>query len=151
MLRLDGRFQGKFNTHDGDLIVGPSGVLISDIDTIHRLFIDGGHVHGKIQVSDLVISGKVNIKGDIICRNMEILELDPEAVISGNIKVNPTALDEAIASNDDPNHPHNSPVSISHLVSLILFATEVTIDFSLALSIIGEGYPVNQNKEFSVN
>jgi cytoskeletal protein CcmA (bactofilin family) len=100
LLRLDGKFQGAFDTESGDVIVGPTGLLISDISNINRLLIDGGHVVGKIQVSSLIICGPAKIKGEIICKTLEIL--DSEATITGKTTVNPSIFDENPEPNEEP-------------------------------------------------
>jgi cytoskeletal protein CcmA (bactofilin family) len=114
LLRLDGKFQGTFDTENGDVIVGPTGLLICDVSNINRLLIDGGHVFGKIQVTSLIICGSAKIKGEILCKSLEIL--DSEATITGKTTVNPSIFEI------NPE-PHEEPVRfyVDFLVCLIYF------------------------------
>lgn len=109
LLRLDGRFQGQFITEDGDLIVGPTGILVSDLTKINRLLIDGGHVFGKIEVASIIISGKALVKGSIICKQLEIL--DSEATIIGSTHVDPDVLNQQEEELIHPE-PSNEPVRL---------------------------------------
>lgn len=106
LLRLDGRFQGSFLTDAGEVIVGSTGVLITDINHQHnisRLLIDGGHVFGHLKVNHIIICGKAIVKGDIECEILEIL--DSEAIICGNATVNPHALQPPIIEEEKPKEP----------------------------------------------
>ena len=77
LLRLDGKFEGQFVTEQGDLIIGPNAILISDIyPTVRRLWIDGGKVYGQIHVHQLFITGNAVIKGDVTCKYMQIFSGD---------------------------------------------------------------------------
>lgn len=88
LLRLDGRFQGVLQS-SGDLIVGPGGVLVTDITSLKRVLIDGGHVYGSIRVEQLAIAGEAVIKGDITCKH---LEMEGEgATIDGTANIHPFA------------------------------------------------------------
>jgi cytoskeletal protein CcmA (bactofilin family) len=110
LLRLDGRFHGQFQTQDGDVIVGPTGVLISDLTNINRLLVEGGHVSGKLHVAHITICGNAVIKGDIVSKNLEILDAD--ATIIGSATVNPTALDPP-----EPPSPAKPQEPVSNLNS----------------------------------
>jgi cytoskeletal protein CcmA (bactofilin family) len=90
LLRLDGKFQGQFVTEQGDLIIGPHAILVSDLyPSIRRLWIDGGKVYGQIHVHQLFITGNAMIKGDITCKYMQIFSGD--ASIQGRMFVHNNA------------------------------------------------------------
>jgi cytoskeletal protein CcmA (bactofilin family) len=88
LLRLDGKFQGSFLTK-GDIIVGPTGILLADITTVKRLFVDGGQVYGRIHVSQVVVRGKAKLQGEITCQSMQVL--GTEATIMGRVNIHPKA------------------------------------------------------------
>jgi cytoskeletal protein CcmA (bactofilin family) len=114
LLRLDGRFQGQFVTQEaGDVVVGPTGVLISDLTgNINRLLIEGGHVTGKIHVANIVISGNAVVKGEIVCKSLEVLDA-AEATITGTTMVNFGAFDEALSQEEEDRlQKEQEPVKI---------------------------------------
>jgi cytoskeletal protein CcmA (bactofilin family) len=114
LLRLDGRFQGQFVTQEaGDVVVGPTGVLISDLTgCINRLLIEGGHVTGKIHVANVVISGNAVVKGEIVCKSLEVLDA-AEATITGTTMVNFGAFDEVLSQEEEDRlQKEQEPVKI---------------------------------------
>lgn len=112
LLRIDGKFQGSLlSPQRGDLIIGQSGCIISDTILAKKMCVEGGHVIGKIEVDELLISGHAVIKGDITCKKIEIR--GPNAIIHGRANIHqlsPELVDE-----------HDNIVTIIPKVAPILF------------------------------
>lgn len=89
LLHLRGRFEGRLLT-EGDVYVGPNGVLKTNLQNINRLYIDGGHVVGNFSVQQVGISGDSIVRGNISCRYLEIAN-DSKCIIEGHIYTHPLA------------------------------------------------------------
>jgi cytoskeletal protein CcmA (bactofilin family) len=108
LLHLHGRFEGRListtsaaeNIGDytnnseqelsgGDIYIGPKGILKSTIENMQRILIEGGKVIGNIQVDSLKIVGGSLIRGNIVCRHLEIDSQD--AIIQGKVYIHPYA------------------------------------------------------------
>lgn len=89
LLHLRGRFEGRLLT-EGDVYVGPNGVLKANLQNINRLYIDGGHVVGNFSVQQVGISGDAIIRGNINCRYLEIAN-DSKCIIEGHVYTHPLA------------------------------------------------------------
>jgi cytoskeletal protein CcmA (bactofilin family) len=108
LLRLEGRFQGQLQS-TGDLIVGPGGILITDVHDIKRMWIDSGRVVGKINVEHLAVSGKAVIQGDITCKHFEMQGQD--AIIEGSANIHPFAPAELEEGESSPRSIPSQQVS----------------------------------------
>ena len=86
LLRIDGRFEGEL-VSEGDLIIGPGGVLVGDIKGMGQVIIDG-KVIGNMEVKKLDLRDKAAVHGNITC---ESIRVDPTVVIVGKLNVNPFA------------------------------------------------------------
>ena len=65
LLRIDGRFEGEL-VSEGDLIIGPGGVLVGDIEGMGQVIIDG-KVIGNMEVKKLDLRDKAAVHGNITC------------------------------------------------------------------------------------
>lgn len=87
LLKIDGRFEGKIVTKGGNLIIGPSGVLVGDVNNVSSMLVEG-KVTGNILVETLLLRGDAVVHGDVSCKSITI---DPKVVICGNVNVHPQA------------------------------------------------------------
>ena len=82
LLRIDGFFEGKIES-SGTLIVGPTGVVISDLN-LEEAFISG-KVKGNITVkTQLSLRGRAEIEGDICA---PLLSVDEGVSLKGNLQI----------------------------------------------------------------
>lgn len=83
LLRIDGRFEGELQSNEGKLIVGPKGVIKSNL--ILKEAVIEGHVEGNITVSDRIeIRGYARVVGNIEARAISV---DEGAVIQGQVSI----------------------------------------------------------------
>ena len=82
LLRIDGHFEGEL-VSEGKLIVGPSGVVKSNI-TMREAIIEG-KVEGNVAVLDrLELREQAEVRGDIDAR---LLSVDEGVIIVGKVSV----------------------------------------------------------------
>lgn len=82
ILRIDGFFEGKLES-SGTLIVGPKGVVISDLN-LKEAFISG-KVKGNITVREqLSLRGRAEVEGDICS---PLLSVDEGVSLKGNLQI----------------------------------------------------------------
>ena len=87
VLRLNGRLEGKL-VSTGSLIVGPKGVLVGEIVAGCQCVTveGGGRVVGNVTADKVVLVGTALIRGDIVCKSMQ---MGAEAVVVGQVAVHP--------------------------------------------------------------
>lgn len=98
LLRIDGNFAGQLISK-GDLIIGPTGVLMGDVRNMGSVLVDG-KVVGNIAVDFVTLRANAHIHGDITCK---ALTVDPTVIIVGKLNINPYAPDKV----DENGNPVN--------------------------------------------
>jgi len=84
LLRIDGHFEGELSS-DGKLVVGPTGVVKSNID-LNEAIIEG-IVEGDITVKErLELRGEAQVHGDI---KASVLSVDEGVSIIGHVTIMP--------------------------------------------------------------
>jgi cytoskeletal protein CcmA (bactofilin family) len=84
LLRINGKFEGKLLSK-GNLIIGETGTLVTNVNTISRMIVEGGKVIGNIIVDELLLLNYSVVIGDITCKLLEVV--GPNVSIVGNINV----------------------------------------------------------------
>jgi cytoskeletal protein CcmA (bactofilin family) len=88
LLRIDGKFQGKLLSK-GDIIIGKHAVVIADLTSVNHLVIEGGLVCGNIAATDVFVTGKAVVKGDISCKWIEVD--GNQVTLNGQLYIHPLA------------------------------------------------------------
>ncbi|KAG5176760.1 polymer-forming cytoskeletal-domain-containing protein [Tribonema minus] len=84
LLRIDGRFSGRLLSQ-GDLVVGPTGVLTGDVVDMGEVIVDG-KVVGDISVQKVSLRGRAEVHGNITCKSLCV---DPTVIVVGGLNVHP--------------------------------------------------------------
>lgn len=97
LLRIDGFFEGEIES-SGTLIIGPTGVVISNLH-LKEAFISG-KVKGHITVmKQLSLRGRAEVEGDI---KAPLLSIDEGVSLKGNLQI--AFLEPATQTHDDEEH-----------------------------------------------
>lgn len=83
-LRIDGHFEGESLSGEGKLVVGPTGIVRSNI-SLSEVIIEG-RVEGSVTAERLELRGDAKVYGSIQAR---LLSVDEGATISGQVEVAP--------------------------------------------------------------
>lgn len=84
-LRIDGSFEGSKISGEGKLVVGPTGMVKSDIE-LSEVIIEGS-VEGNVTADRLELRGDAKLVGGVRARLMAV---DEGATLSGQIEVSPS-------------------------------------------------------------
>jgi len=86
LLRIDGQFEGTL-VSKGNLVIGPSGKVVGDIDGMNELVCEGT-LHGNVSVERLVMRRTAVIIGDVTAKK---LHMDEGTTLYGAVNVHANA------------------------------------------------------------
>jgi cytoskeletal protein CcmA (bactofilin family) len=83
-LRIDGHFEGETLAGEGKLVIGPRGLVRSNI-SLSEVIVEG-RVEGSITAERIELRGEARVYGPIQAR---LLSVDEGAAISGQVEISP--------------------------------------------------------------
>jgi len=105
-LRIDGQFEGELISEGGKLVVGPKGVVKSNVKM--REVVIEGYVEGDVFVDERIeLRGDAQVRGNISARSLTV---DEGATIIGNMRVKPAGAKDKLEPAKDNAVEVQAPV-----------------------------------------
>ena len=129
---VHGSFEGSIVSNKGNIYVGQSGTVISDMNNMNIVVVEG-NVIGNIRADRLVMRGNANLQGDVHCSSVV---MGPNTTMIGQMHslFDPSAVD------------NETDINIQTQKNTVLFIVDPQTDFHAGGSCAIEGADENSQK-----